>query len=627
MAQTIQIKRGLFTNLSGITPASGEIVWTTDTHQLLVGDNSTAGGIEIDYIGNGQKGIANGVATLDSNIKLDTNQLPAEAIVNATSVASQAAQLALTVTQGDLCKRTDERITYVALNSNNSSMSDWMGLNVPSAINTVNGMAGDVTLVTGDIAEGIGDQGQPANLWYTDARVNSYVVNTLIDDNTASASSLYSSSKIDSLVSSTLVYKGAWDASTNTPTLSDATGVQNEYYIVSVAGTQDLGSGSITFSEGDDVIFNGTVWERFGSVNAVASVNSKVGVVVLDGSDIALDGYVAATSASAIVTTDTVNEALGKLEFKADNVVNNVQADWAEVNTAAESYINNKPTLVQNLTDLGDTPNIIASGDVGKVLRVDSTTSFAYDLMSLGDGDNVDAAVDDYTTLDTLGNKNVLAWSPNATTPADGKWAPQNIDNIITVPFTQLSDTPSDYTAGAGYVPVINATTNGLEFVTPTSIGRTTIAALDDTTIGTLTTGEVLTYDGTDWKNLALPVGVTALDGLSDVTIGTLADGDCLSYNSITSQWENTQPDDILFSLGELTNVAAAVDTATAGQVLKYSGTAWEAQTDNQTTTFDALTDTPTGTMGTSAGYALKVNAGGTAIEYVDTSVIDGGTF
>ena len=57
-----------------------------------------------------------------------------------------------------------------------------------------------------------------------------------------------------------LEYKGIWDASTNTPTLADGTGELNDWYRVDVAGTQDLGSGSISYDVGDKVVHNGTIW-------------------------------------------------------------------------------------------------------------------------------------------------------------------------------------------------------------------------------------------------------------------------------------------------------------------------------------------------------------------------------
>lgn len=59
-----------------------------------------------------------------------------------------------------------------------------------------------------------------------------------------------------------LDYKGTWNASTNTPSLSDATGEQGWFYYVTVGGTQDLGSGNITFNSGDSLIHDGSIWEK-----------------------------------------------------------------------------------------------------------------------------------------------------------------------------------------------------------------------------------------------------------------------------------------------------------------------------------------------------------------------------
>lgn len=83
---------------------------------------------------------------------------------------------------------------------------------------------------------------------------------------------------------------GFWNATTNTPTLADGPGAaaDNNYYIVEVAGTQDLGSGSIVFNEGDEVVFHTSdnKWHRIGRSDAVASVNGKVGAVVLNAADV-----------------------------------------------------------------------------------------------------------------------------------------------------------------------------------------------------------------------------------------------------------------------------------------------------------------------------------------------------
>lgn len=102
--------------------------------------------------------------------------------------------------------------------------------------------------------------------------------------------SLDSSSKIpiDQLPLTAMIYKGTWNANTNTPTLADGTGTNGWFYRVATAGTQNLGSGSITFSVGDGVIYNGSIWQRSGTSESVTSVAGKTGVVTLTSSDVGL---------------------------------------------------------------------------------------------------------------------------------------------------------------------------------------------------------------------------------------------------------------------------------------------------------------------------------------------------
>ena len=84
------------------------------------------------------------------------------------------------------------------------------------------------------------------------------------------------------LPSAIMAYQGAWDASSNTPTLADGTGDVGDVYRASVAGTQDLGSGNMTFAIGDFVIYNGTIWEHSPGADAVLSVNGATGVVTVN---------------------------------------------------------------------------------------------------------------------------------------------------------------------------------------------------------------------------------------------------------------------------------------------------------------------------------------------------------
>ena len=85
--------------------------------------------------------------------------------------------------------------------------------------------------------------------------------------------------QINSLIGST-IYKGTWNASTNTPTLTSGVGTRGWYYIVSVAGTTNL-DGITDWFIGDWAIFDGTAWQQVDNTDAVVSVNGQTGAVSL----------------------------------------------------------------------------------------------------------------------------------------------------------------------------------------------------------------------------------------------------------------------------------------------------------------------------------------------------------
>jgi hypothetical protein len=90
-------------------------------------------------------------------------------------------------------------------------------------------------------------------------------------------------------LTSATIFKGSWDASSNTPTLSNSlpAGVQAGWqYIVSVQGTRDIGAGSTAYTVGDLVIYNGTSWSRIPGGNSVTAFNTRQGSITLLSSDV-----------------------------------------------------------------------------------------------------------------------------------------------------------------------------------------------------------------------------------------------------------------------------------------------------------------------------------------------------
>jgi hypothetical protein len=81
------------------------------------------------------------------------------------------------------------------------------------------------------------------------------------------------------------IYKGTWNASTNTPALASGVGTTGWYYIVNVAGTTNL-DGITDWNVGDWAIFDGTAWQQVDNTDAVVSVNGFTGAVSLTTSNI-----------------------------------------------------------------------------------------------------------------------------------------------------------------------------------------------------------------------------------------------------------------------------------------------------------------------------------------------------
>lgn len=89
-----------------------------------------------------------------------------------------------------------------------------------------------------------------------------------------------------------LNYKGTWNASTNTPTLSDGTGSGGDVYRVSVGASRNLGSGTIAWDVGDYAIWSPVTssWEKADTTDAVSSVAGRTGAVTLTSADLGASG-------------------------------------------------------------------------------------------------------------------------------------------------------------------------------------------------------------------------------------------------------------------------------------------------------------------------------------------------
>jgi hypothetical protein len=290
------------------------------------------------------------------------------------------------------------------------------------------------------------------------------------------------------LPSSVMEYKGVWNATTNTPTLADGTGDNGDVYLVNVAGSQNLGSGTISFAVGDWVVYNGTIWQKSLNSNAVASVFGRTGTIVAQEGDYNIDqlGDVAITSAA---TNDY-------LRYNGSS--------W--VNTQFPTFVSSDKLVLQVRNTSGATIN------KGTVVYINGAAA-GYPTIAKAQA-NADA-----TSAQTIGmvQDNI-----------------SNNSNGVVVIVGQITgvDT-SAYTAGTQLY--LSGSTAGA--VTSTK----TLAPTHLVYVGIVTTQNAV--------NGVIEVKIQngyELDEIHDVAISSVANNDGLFYESSTSLWKNKSISTIL---------------------------------------------------------------------------------
>lgn len=176
--------------------------------------------------------------------------------------------------------------------------------------------------------------------------------------------------------------------------------------------------------------------------------------------------------------------------------------------------------------------------------------------------------------------------------------------NITAEDFTDLSDTPANYTGAGTQFVRVNAGATALEFVV-IALGDLPAIALDDLSDVDLTTaapvsGDVLSFNGTDWVPASgMAPGAHASTHISAGT--DEIDGDRLDIDFIPVNYtRDTSPSEVTLVV-ELTAHLKGIDVAIAAA---------------GSTNFLGLTDTPANYTGAGSRF-VKVNAGATALEFV----------
>jgi hypothetical protein len=387
-------------------------------------------------------------------------------------------------------------------------------------------------------------------------------------------------SQIPASIQGGVSYQGAWNASTNTPTLVSSVGSKGYYYVVSVAGNTNL-NGVTDWLVGDWAIFNGSVWQKIDNTDQVASVNGYTGVVVLSNTD------VGAPPTSLTISAGTGLTGGGSLAANRTLSIANTTVTAAPYGTASAV-----PTFTVNgqgqLTAASDVTIAIANTQVSGLgtMSTQNANSVAITGGTIN-GTTIGATTATTGAFTTLGGTTITASTKVATPFVDAvssaggalrnasgtsviQWGVggstnSSVDGSINLNGTnaQIDISPT----GTGHVH-INPTGSGSVEINPTSAGTINNMAIGGTTprAGAFTTLTASTAIGIASGGTGQTTANAAFNALAPNQTGN--SGKYLTTDGTDTSWA-------LNPLGTVTSVAASVPSflSIAGSPITTSGT------------------------------------------------------
>jgi hypothetical protein len=307
-------------------------------------------------------------------------------------------------------------------------------------------------------------------------------------------------SQIPASLTGAVVFKGTWNATTNTPALSDSTPaglIAGWEYIVDVGGTRNIGDGSKVFVSGDFVIFDGTHWKQVPSGNLFTSLTGGGGITVNQSTGAIILG----SNATPNSTTSTIVSRDASGNFGANvitanltgNVTGNISgsAGSATGNAATASKLF-AATTINGVSFDGSAPVTVHTAGTG--ISVNGTT---------------------VTNIGVVGTGTLMTNAVNATTATNAAYAYSF--NTSTLVANAVSATTSNYATTSGYALSFNTATlvtsavnatNAVNATTAT-LARTATTATNLTVATSILAGKLSAATGSVAKNSVATVTYT----------------------------------------------------------------------------------------------------------------------
>jgi hypothetical protein len=224
-------------------------------------------------------------------------------------------------------------------------------------------------------------------------------------------------SQIPSALSGAVVFKGGWDATANTPSLSNGTGTDGWEYAITTSGTRSLGTqtGTVTYEAGGFVIYGSGIWNYAPPFNNITYVTATAGTHVrVNGNystqetgviTLTTDATPNATTSTIVsrdglgnfaanmITANLTGVVTGSVSGNAGTVTNGVYTNGSYSNPAwITSLAGSKVTNAVLTTDTGTVTNNMLAGSIANNKLANSTVTVNGTSIALGASATVTAA-------------------------------------------------------------------------------------------------------------------------------------------------------------------------------------------------------------------------------------------